>query len=137
MKKIIFIMLITLSFQGIAQIESGVYTSNEFYKYNFENGEVISGGLIDDNTTYIHIEENAFRIYSQESDAGTTHHCVYIGETKDGYEMYGVSKGDRMEYKDGLFLLFYDFNNETLYYDSSIELHNLKYKSRKPNLNEN
>lgn len=134
MKKMIFIMLVALSFQGVAQIENGVYTSSEFYKYSFDSGQVVSGGFVSDEITYIHIEDNAFRLYSQEWDAGTTHHCVYIGKTKDGFEMYGVSKGDRMEYKDGLFLLFYDFNNETLYYDSSLEFHNLKYKERKPNL---
>ena len=134
MKKMIFIMLITLSFQGMAQIESGVYASNEFYNYTFNNGKSIDGGLVDTETTYIHVEENAFRVYFGEKDAGKTYHHMYIGKTGDGFEMYGVSRGDRMEYKDGVLLLFYNFNNETLYYDNSVEFHNLTYIGRKPNL---
>ncbi len=134
MKKIIFIMLISLSLQGLAQIKSGVYCSNKMYEYSFINGQYDSGGLSGDEITYIHIEDYAFRIYTNPIDAGETYHSVYIGKTRDGYDMYGVSPGERMEYKDGKLIIFYNFNYETLYYDNTVEFHNLEFINRMPNL---
>lgn len=134
MKKIIFIMLISLSFQGMAQIENGVYKSNSMKEHSFIDCEYISTKIITQAEFYIHISDCAFRVYSSERDAGQTYPYVYIGVTKDGYEMYGASPDDRLEYKDGELTLFYNFSNASGCYDTSIVYDNLQYHTSVPDL---
>ena len=127
-------MLITLSFQGVAQIDNGVYIANSMKEHTFVDCEYADTQVITQAEFYVHVSDCAYRVYSGERDAGQTFAYTYIGITKDGYEMYGVSPDDRLEFKDNELTLFFNFNNESGCYDNSIVYDNLKYHTSIPDL---
>ena len=134
MKKVILFVITALALQGFSQVENGVYTSKSMYEYEFESGKMISGGLTVEDNTFIHFSDCGFRVYVGSKDAGNTFPSIYIGETADGFEMYGVYPDDRAEFKDDNLYIFFNFNETTGYYDSSTEFHDLKYIGRVPDL---
>ena len=134
MRKTVFFVIIILTLQGFSQVEKGVYTSKAMYEYEFNNGEQIGGGLSLKENTYIHFGECGFRVYVGSKDAGNTFPSVYVGKTEDGYEMYGLYPDDRAEYKDNNLYIFYNFNDDSGYYDSSTEFHGLEYIGGVPDL---
>ena len=50
---------------------------------------------------------------------------MYV-KNMDGWEIYTVYPDERMEYKDGHIVWFYDFNPETGYYRYSTEFKNIE-----------
>ena len=61
---------------------------------------------------------------------------VFIGKSSDGYYTYAVPFGDKFEIKNDVAVLFYDFNNDTGWYDSSTEWRGLEYVSNMPILDD-
>ena len=126
MKNAIFLMLITLSFQGLAQISSGVYTSNETWSFEWDKeGYEVDGTLMDEEPFFIDFSDHGFRIYLEEGDVGDMYPLMYVTE-RDGWEVYSVYPDEKMKYKDGHMVWFYNFNNETGYYKYSTEFKNIK-----------
>ena len=132
MKRAIFLVIIFLSFQGFSQVESGVYITNEVYDFVFLDGEQVGPPNHNYGDTYIHVLENGFRIYKKEGDTGESYPLVYMGMDNFGYQIYAVPFGNRLEFKDNFMVLFYQFNNNSGWYERSSEYHNLKYLRKEP-----
>ena len=126
MKNTIFLMLLALSFQGFAQIDSGVYTSNETWTFEWEDeGYEDNGGLIDEDPFFIEFSDYGLRLYMKEGDVGEMFPAMYV-KNMDGWEIYCIHPDERLEYKDGHIVWFYNFNDETGYYKNSTEFKNVK-----------
>ena len=135
MKKAIFLVIISLALQGFSQIRSGVYFTNDVLDFKFVDGEQDGKAMVCSKDTYIHITETGFRLYGQKGDTGESFSLVYMGLDSDGYEVYAVPDGARLEYKDGFLVLFYNFDNDTGWYKNSTEFHDIVYLNNSPNLN--
>ena len=126
MKNTIFLMLLALSLQGFAQMDPGVYTSNETWYVNWtDEGLENHGDLVDEEPFFIEVRDHGFRIYNKEGDSGSMYSAMYV-KNMDGWEVYSVYPDERMEYKDGHLIWFYNFNNSTGYYERSTEFKNIK-----------
>ena len=132
MKKTFFLVIILLSFQGFSQVQSGVYSVGETVSYEWDEGLPIGDGYEYSQKFLIHITNNGFRIYQKPNDTGTSFSLIYIGTTKDNYYVYAVPPGDRFEIGDNLAVHFYNFDNETGWYQSSTEWRDLEYISNVP-----
>tara|TARA_R100001594_G_scaffold112134_1_gene147005 strand:- start:376 stop:798 length:423 start_codon:yes stop_codon:yes gene_type:complete len=131
MKKAIFLVIIFLALQGFSQVESGVYSVKETIDFEWDNGKETSS-YIYNKGSLMHITECGFRIYKKHSDTGASFPLVYIGLDSDGYYCYAVPFGDRFEINKDIAVLFYNFNNETGWYESSTEWRGLEYISNVP-----
>jgi len=119
-------MLLALSLQGFAQIKSGVYTSNETWSFKWdEDGYEESGTLMDEDPFFIEFNKYGFRLYMEEGDVGTMYPAMFV-KNEDDWDIYCVYPDERMEYKDGHLVWFYDFNSSTGYYNNSTEFKNIK-----------
>jgi hypothetical protein len=126
MKNTIFLMLLALSLQGFAQIKSGVYTSDETWVFKWDDqGYEDDGILMDEEPFFIEFNDYGFRLYMQEGDVGEMFPAMYV-KSMDGWDIYCVHPDERMEYKDGHMVWFYDFNSSTGYYNNSTEFKNMK-----------
>ena len=134
MKKTIFLVIISLTLQGFSQIKSGVYFTKEVLDFKFIDGQQDGKAMTNPDETYVHITEAGFRIYGQKGDTGESFSLIYMGLDNDGYHVYAVPDGDRLEYSDGFLVLFYNFDNDTGWYRNSTEFHDLVYVGDKPDL---
>ena len=133
-ENLVFILFLFITQFLFSQIKSGVYECPKMYKFTFEDGKYLDGGLVVDENTYIHIAEYGMRIYVGEDDAGNTYPYVYMGKDSEGWETYGVFADDKIEYKDGKMVFYYDFDKDSGYYTHSTEFIGMEYSRRKPNL---
>ena len=131
MKKAFFFVFILLSFQGFAQVKTGVYSVNETVDFEWSNGEQV-GDYTSNSVNLIHITDWGFRIYKQSNDTGNSFSSIYIGVDSHGYHCYAVPFGDRLEVGEDLAVLFYNFNNKTGWYENSTEWRGLEYISNVP-----
>ena len=134
MQKEIFMVILSLSFQGFSQIKSGVYLTQEIYDFVFIDGEQLGNPKQSSKDTYLHITDNGFRIYTQEGDTGESYSLVFMGVDNTGYNIYAVPLGNRLEFKDDFMVMFHNFDNETGWYGNSTEWHKLKYVRKEPKL---
>jgi len=119
-------MLLALSLQGFAQIKSGVYTSDETWVFKWDDqGYEDDGILMDEEPFFIEFNDYGFRLYMEEGDVGEMFPAMYV-KSMDGWDIYCVHPDERMEYKDGHMVWFYDFNSSTGYYNNSTEFKNMK-----------
>ena len=126
MKKLFFLILLTFSFQVFSQIEPGIYTSNETWSFKWdENGYEDGGKLMDKEPFFIEFNDYGFRIYMKEGNVGKMYPAMYV-KNMDGWEVYSVYPDERLEYKDGHILWFFNFNDDTGYYMNSTEFKNVK-----------
>lgn len=131
MKKAFFFVFILLSFQGFTQVKTGVYSVNETVNFEWSEGEEINS-YISEGSRLMHITDWGFRIYRKHKDTGNSFPAIYIGLDSDGYHCYAVPFGDRLEVSGDMAVLFYNFNNETGWYESSTEWRGLEYISNVP-----
>tara|TARA_R100000655_G_scaffold94544_1_gene136028 strand:+ start:330 stop:749 length:420 start_codon:yes stop_codon:yes gene_type:complete len=132
MKKMIFLAILFLSLQGISQIGTGVYQSSESIDYEWSNGEQTGDVYIYSEPMFIHISETGFRVYMNQWETGMSYPFIYMGKSSDGYYVYAVPFGDKLEINEDVAVLFYNFNNTTGWYDSSREWRGLEYISNTP-----
>ena len=134
MKKAIFLVIISLTLQGFSQVRSGVYKGTERVEFMWKNGEQDGDTYYSESSFLLHITNNGFRAYKKPLDTGNSWPIIYIGKDRDGYETYAVPFGDRLEWSPerDVAILFYDFDNETGWYQKSIEWHGLEYISNVP-----
>jgi len=126
MKKLFFLILLTFSFQVFSQIEPGIYTSNETWSFKWdENGYEDDGKLMDKEPFFIEFNDCGLRLYVKEGDVGEMFPAMYI-KNMDGWEVYCIHPDERLEYKDGHIMWFFNFNDETGYYTNSTEFKNVK-----------
>tara|TARA_R100001163_G_C4999012_1_gene148854 strand:- start:359 stop:778 length:420 start_codon:yes stop_codon:yes gene_type:complete len=135
MKNAIFLVLIALSLQGIAQVKSGVYQSSEtiYLWYNQEgvvtHEEVVSEG------TYFQVEQNGIRIFYEMPDYGVFYPWMY--SRKDGdVNFYTIYEEDacKINVEDEYIIIFYDFNHDSGFYDRATEFNNVVFKQKKPDI---
>ena len=93
MKNAIFLVLIALSFQGIAQVKSGVYKSNEtaHIEYNIHGEVIYEETIIED--TYIQVGDNGVRLFFEMPDYGVFYPWMHI-RTEDDINYYTISEED-------------------------------------------
>jgi hypothetical protein len=127
MKKAIFMVIISLSLQGFSQFDSGVYKISRTLKFTWENGEQKPGAQEYENSLYLHIASNGYRVYKDNGDVGDSYSTIYVGLDEDGYHIYAVPNGDRFEITDDMGVLFYNFDYNTGWYRNSIEYRGLDY----------
>tara|TARA_R100000808_G_scaffold24739_1_gene57958 strand:- start:405 stop:821 length:417 start_codon:yes stop_codon:yes gene_type:complete len=132
MKKVIFLVIISLALQGFSQVKSGVYKINETLDFTWKNGEQVGDAYLSNEPFLMHIADNGFRIYRKHADTGNSYPMVYMGLDPDGYHIYAVPFGDRFEMKDDIAVFFFNFNNDTGWYESSTEWRGLEYVSKVP-----
>ena len=133
MKKTIFLVIISLALQGFSQIKTGVYSSE--MSINFEWAEGIQQGdsYVYNEPLLLHVTDNGLRVYKKHGDTGQSYSMIYMGKDSDDYYTYAVPFGDRFEIKNGdMAVLFYNFDNETGWYQNSIEYRGLEYISNVP-----
>jgi len=135
MKKTIFLAIILLTLQGFSQITSGVYKSNETLDFTWSEGEQVGDAYVSENAGLLHITTNGFRVYKKHSDTGNSYPLIYMGLDSDGFHIYAAPPGDRFEVKNDFAVLFYNFNNDTGWYEGSIEWRGLEYICDSPILN--
>ena len=111
MKKMIFLVILSLSLQGFSQVKSGVYRISEALNFEWDNGNPDGDVYSYDGPMFIHITETGFRVYLKRGDVGMSYPLVFIGKSSDGYYTYAVPFGDKFEIKNDVAVLFYDFNN--------------------------
>lgn len=134
MKRAVFMVILSLALQGFSQIKSGVYHTDQSYKYSFIDGKQDGGPYFRNGDIYIHITDNGFRIYKQEGDTGNSYPLVYMNKDNEGYQVYAVPPGGRLEFKDDFMVMFYNFDDDTGWYQNSTEWHKLKYIRKGPEL---
>ena len=132
MKKLIFLAIISLALQGFSQVKSGVYKVTESFDYEWNNGVQDGDVYVYSEPMFIHITETGFRVYMKHGDTGYSYPLVYIGKDPDGYETYAVPFGDKFEVNGNVAVLFYNFNNDTGWYENSTEWRGLEYVSNIP-----
>lgn len=133
MKKAIFLVIISLALQGFSQVKTGVYKSDVSINFEWDKGIQMGDPYIYDKPLLLHITTTGLRVYKKHSDTGRSYSMIYMGEDEDGYHIYAVPFGDRFEINsDDTAVLFYNFDNETGWYQNSIEYRDLEYISNVP-----
>jgi hypothetical protein len=113
MKRIFFIALM-LSFQLFAQMDEGLYYSNDVYYCDIEDGIVVSEQKLDE-THYIEVVENGARFYT-ENRLGFYHSWIYIGDFVD-YETYILTDGSKFCLAPEVNGVYYFFENDYDYHE--------------------
>ena len=134
MKKAVFMVIISLALQGFSQVKSGVYETKKTLDFEWVEGKQVGETYVYGKSLLLHITETGFRVYKKHTDTGKSFPFIYIGITSEGYYAYAVPFGDRFEMKDDLAVLFYNFNNETGWYQNSTEYRDLEYLRKHPDL---
>ena len=132
MKKIVFLAIIFLTLQGFSQVKSGVYKVSYIYDYTWVEGEQDGNGFVEDSSSLIQITENGFRSYKKDTDTGEVFSLMYMGVMDDGFHSYAIPTTIRLEIKDDLAVMFYDFDTETGWFGKSKEFRGLEYLSEMP-----
>ena len=133
MRNAIFLVLIALSFQSIAQVSSGVYQSSEtIYLWYNQDGKVTAEEVVNEET-YFQVEKNGIRIFYVMLDYGVFYPWMY--SRKDGdTNFYTIYEEDacKINLEDEYIIIFYDFNHDSGFYDKATEFNNIVFKQKKP-----
>ena len=129
MRKAIFILLVTLTFQGSAQVKEGYYKSTHSVYLDYDSvGNVIESRTYED-ATLLHIKNNGFRVLYEIHNWGVFYPWMFIKQAHDGNYLYTVYEEDacKINIEKGYFLYYYDFNDTTGFYNKGLNYINLKY----------
>ena len=133
MKKTIFLAIIFLTLQGFSQsFKNGVYKVNKVVEFTWNEEHTEVEPYEYEREYLFQITDSGFRWYYQSDDTGESYSIMYIGVMKDGYDSFAVNPSSRLEIKDELAVLYFDFNGQTGWFESSIEFRDLEYLSKKP-----
>ena len=133
MKKTIFLAIILLTLQGFSQnVKNGVYKVGEVIMYEWNEEQTEAESFVYERDYFFHITDNHFRWYYQSDDTGDVYNIMYIGVMEDGFDAFAVPFESRLEIKDELAVLYFDFDRDTGWFKSSLEFKDLEYFSKRP-----
>ena len=132
MKNLFCLMFIVFTYQAWSQVKTGVYKSEMILEYQWEDGVQVGDTYQYRDPLLLHITENGYRVFKKEGDTGNSFPLIYIGQDADEYHVYAVPFGDRFEINDSMAVLFYNFDDTTGWYQSSIEYRSLRFLYEKP-----
>ena len=128
-------VIISLALQGFSQqLENGVYVSNTYCQFYWDDGHIVDSGSLTKEDTYIHVTDYGFRIFQGPAQTGETYPSIYMGLDSDGFDIWGTYPDDRIEFRNNTLILLYEFDVEQGYYTKSMEMRNMEYLSDTPNL---
>ena len=133
MKKLCCLIFILFICQSYSQVKTGVYQSELLINFEWSEGVEI-GSHIYNEPLLLHITDNGFRVYKKEGDTGSSYPMIYIGQDSEGFHVYAVPFGDRLEINDDIAIFFSNFDNDTGWYQSSSEYRSLEFLYEKPKL---
>ena len=133
MKNLFFLMFVFFTCQVWSQVKTGVYKSEISMEFQWDEGVQIGSSNIYNDSLLLHITQTGFRVYKKEGDTGNSYPLIYIGQDSEGFNIYAVPFGDRFEMKeDDIAVLFYNFDDTTGWYQSSIEYRSLSFLYEDP-----